>query len=1201
MHIAPRRWLGPLIAVLTGGCAPSLPELSIERVEPSWAFNGDETTLTISGDGLYPSVSVAAGGERPRIDAQFSVLLESGGSVVPLEGVELRDYGELAARVPAGVEPDRYDLRVTSPSGATALLSKALLVTDSRADHFGLDLDLRAYTVNETVSVDISLLDNVDEPVPDDVEVFVSFESDLNGEGLLIDATGLLNAFIDDEAHTITGRLSGEGRGGFSFTSTLPDNVNLTVSPLDADSIVRDATIFVPFTAGNEEFVAVELPSEGFTTTAGETFDVNLYLVDEFGNVLTDRSASVFLREICGGADGMPRDAVGLVGGIASVNVSLHRATSDRPTSTCVANGVEVYGQHQGQSELVLVRPAAVESLAVLVAGGEDEVVVSAGEPELSAVVRAEDPFGNAVVDYAANIHFTDSVNGLDSRGEQGSVACFPWIDGLLPCVIALDVAGEGVVLYAETDTGVRGHSVPFDVRGGPASDLILTLPGGPIVAGTYFQLEVQVTDRLGNPVDLDLSSEGLVEISDDHGGTSCTYAAAIGPGDHAFGCLSTVADPGVLYTVALPSLAITRDSSPVEVVNGALSRIEITLPSSVVAGASFTLTGSASDAWGNPYRTGDPSITLVDSTGTLVPSAASISGSGQISATVSISRADEAVEVSAVRGPTIYGSATFTVEPGALDHYGVEPENIWVWQGDSLSVAISALDAYDNIITTHTGSISVSSAQSLFLSETRSDFEDGVVLEQLTWDGAGLADRVMVSDGVITGSSVAIDALNADCADPPTSVVELDGSVEVTPCLTSGGATVTADFSQSSLGGAGLSHFIFDDGQGSPTRTGSTSRSVTYSQAGLYRTQLLVVDTSACAALGEAIAWVNDKGAPAGELSVSLSHSTRTAGGASSDADATVSVSAYDCAGDRAASSLLCARTDLGELSAGLSSTGTGLCMTLDSSGQGSFTWSAQNLDYDGTASIVVGVPSGAAYGLGHLSVLGDNHRPEVASWEPGGRLLDTVDSVSIHFTEPLASLNYNSRVTLAGPNGVVATSTTLQSGDQELLVTPLSTVDGALGAWTLTLSSLIRDDSGNRLSGDWSGSVSSFTLYWGDVNDTAPDLLSCEAASSTLVPDGDNGSGAEADGLALALQATATPSWWRLEVYDAAGVLRRTLHEPATSSADTLTWDARGDDGRVVSSGEWELAVYAIDSLSNVSDPCFASVEVIERYGAP
>ena len=70
------------------------------------------------------------------------------------------------------------------------------------------------------------------------------------------------------------------------------------LTPVDAESYVNGDNLLLTVLPGDLETVQVTLPNANFSAVAGELFEVELALVDAYGNPLEEDSAVLVIVEI---------------------------------------------------------------------------------------------------------------------------------------------------------------------------------------------------------------------------------------------------------------------------------------------------------------------------------------------------------------------------------------------------------------------------------------------------------------------------------------------------------------------------------------------------------------------------------------------------------------------------------------------------------------------------------------------------------------------------------------------------------------------------------------------------------------------------------------------------------------------------------------------------------------------------------------
>jgi hypothetical protein len=290
--------------------------------------------------------------------------------------------------------------------------------------------------------------------------------------------------------------------------------------------------------------------------------------------------------------------------------------------------------------------------------------------------------------------------------------------------------------------------------------------------------------------------------------------------------------------------------------------------------------------------------------------------------------------------------------------------------------------------------------------------------------------------------------------------------------------------------------------------------------------------------------------------------------------------------------------RTDRGAL-LDASPTGAGLVLDLDATGSGAVTLDASEVRTGGEARVGFTSPSAGAAGEVRVQLTGDDRLPTVWAQTPSGPTEGLVDTVVLTFDEPLlASTVQPGSFFLEGPFAGGVGSASLVAHDRvELGLT--TAVDASAGAWTITATAALRDLSGNRLDGAFTGGPGPWVGPFGAV--LAPvDAVSCEVDPARFRPDGDPGVGEEADQALLSIQSASAPAWWVVSVRDAGGVLVARERRVPVGPLDVWAWDGRDVDERVVDDGAWTLSVEPVDALGNRGAAC-SVVVVVDNEEVP
>lgn len=1146
-------------------CAPSglVPELT--AVSPDRGWTGEDTRVSIVGEHLLPALDLGA---IDPVDAEFEAWIEASPRQ-RLRGVELLDYQSIAATVPSGIEPGVYDLVVTTPTGGEAILTEAFRVTSTRADHLVVSTGSAAYDLGESATLTLELRDPEDHVVAEAMPVEIVATSPTGASGVGFHGGTLQAITALDDAVGLRGTLNPDGSAQVLAYSTEPDDVTFTVRAVGDDGI-DEGRVLLSWDPGGLAEVEIELPFSPFRVAAGVPFTVGLVLRDQLGNELPDTYARILLTDDC---NSELREIVDVVGS-AEVDLTLKTACEvDHLYALNTSLAVE--------SEPFEVIPAEHASFDVLATPS----AVTAGSEPILVLVTAVDAYQNTLFDHEGSFTLADSAGGLD----QGRTICPDFNNGESLCITYLATAGTAVVVSATDDeSGVAGFSEPVVVA--PDAPTVLTVRSldTRVVAGAPFAVHVAVTDAWSNVIEIEPGGADPIAFEDDTGTVACDWTGPVGDGAHAFSCTITVATTGDAL-VAVASRMGLEGVAPdlINIDNGPLAEVSVTVPAVATAGQSFTMALAGFDAHGNPYLVqSDPVVDLADATGTLDLALANLDAAGAAVVSATLTMAGSTT-LTVSQGGTLLGeSAAIEVSAGTMSAFEVDP-GPWIVVSEGAELMVRATDAFGNAVAGYAGTVTVADDEGACDGATLTAWSGGKANASVDCTAVALADVFRAVDGAgRTGVSPPVDVVDLECTGGPVADLLVDGDTERVACLA--GDEVTVDLDASASSGSGLV-YVFTDSEGIRDRGIVPVVARTWFGAGPRDVALLVVEPDGCGSVASASAWVGeDDGEPTGPVEVSVAATSVATGGST-----TVTAAATDCNGDVASGQLLFASVDLGSTSA--ASTGAGLAITLDGSGEGSFTWSF-TAGHAGVATVRMGSASAGGYGDSTVTVTQDSARPHVVAASPSGVETEEVTAIVVSFDENMLE-SASADVSLSGPSGAVSTTQAL-AGDM-LTITPASAIDPSLGTYTLTLGTGFRDQAGNRLAGDWSSGAAAFTTAFGNVGEALPLVAGCAYDLELFRPDGDDGVGEEADSVTITPVTSGAPWWWWLRVEDGAGAHVRSHREPGTAA--DVAWDGRGDDGFVVASGEYTVTLSPIDINGNIGTACTSAVFVDHRLELP
>ena len=1173
-------------------CGPELPAPVLETVSPNWAYNGEITEISILGENLYPYVLVNDGlNTGNRFDAQYRAMLQNDVFQYELTGVTLTDYGQINAVVGEGLEAGDYELSLVSPDGDVSINSVPFVVTDSRADHLDIYTEHVVYEVNSYAVVYLSVVDAADQLVESSLPVEFVVTSSNDAAGVVFQDGGLTGFEQLDGAVGVSGSLGADGRGYVVLTSTLPDELELSVN-VDGESVVSGDDGTLVFGTGAIEQVILELPSDPFETIAGEQFLVSITLFDRFGNVVENRPADLWLNESCGNyMSHMP------VVGQQDVLLAVSAATGD----DCIENTIVASGDVVGESKGFVVLPSEPVSFLIEDVGRSlDDGSVMAGE-WMEFDLYPVDSYGNRSENLGELLSVVDDKNSLGAFDCRAEIEPVRW-----NCDVMMEVATTEVTITFEDELGVSIDKGSFSVLPGAPSTINVTSATA-IVAGDAFEMSVSVLDIHGNIIEVDHVlnpfSFGGTNLSQ----VSCNWDSSDSSGVDIFVCREFVANSSMVFTIKNIDLGVSGSSDIVEVVNSDLSYVDISFSdNSITAGDTTLMTVQAYDLWGNPYLVqSDPALQFSDGLGGMSPTTGTLSLGGDLVTNVSLELAGYPVDVEVSQSGTSLGSGSIEVVHGAADSISVNTGETWGWVGETTGVAVTVVDSYGNPVLLHSETVTLFDSNGIFSDVDIDDFTDGVGKGEVFWLNTGLGVSILADGGGISGGSNQMDILDPSCPSPPEPVLIFGGSGSSSEilCLNNGIAATTADFSSSVSGANPIYSYHLLIGDTYSKRTTASNQTVQLKFEGYGLATLVTADTDACGSMvyGEVAIGLDD-GSPVGELVTSVTSSSLVAG-STTNGTSVISVEGFDCAGDVASNQPLIVRADLGEVDPGravLVESGEGLVLQLDNNGFGSFQYSVESSDIGGDATISIGTLNHASFGGSEIAVSGDDRQPRVLWQTPVGSHLESIDEVVVQMNESIlpTTISESSFILTESNGDVVSGSIAWDASEYTVTITPDSALNGTADSFNLRVLGLVRDDNGNFLDGDYSGdsSGSAWEANFGLLIDEGLSLNACSSSSTMFYPDGDeSGLVSQQDSVTIQVGSAILGTYVVMEVYSEEGDLVRTERQAVTSLSPEMSWDGRGELGLVQASGVWSIEVYLEDISGNTSDVC--SVDVALR----
>jgi hypothetical protein len=1172
---------------LVFACAPETPAPSISGVTPDWGYNGQTTPIRIAGEHFVPEVraSVNRGTDDPGTFRAWLTL--DGQDPVPLQGVEFESLSVLTATVPAGFDAGTYDISIETPHGAVASSADRFRVSDSLADAVQVSVDRVLSPIRTQVRAEIRLLDPAGEPVELDLEVEARFLRSGTEDPAEVEilSQGELDEPLEDAVGR-RGRLGADGVAELYFNGLVPDDVTLDVAvvPSSADdgvlaTGVQGDSVDLVFTSGSERRLEFVLPSDPspFEVVAGEEFLVVAQVVDDFGVLVADEDYEIAVIDSCTGAF-EPLTIVGT----ASFFFTHTLATG---STSCPEVKLSVRGVINGDSDSYAVLPAEVDRLLVERIFPD---TVTAGS-SVSITAQPVDQFDNEITLHAGVVDEVLSDAGLTD------VNCTS--DGkVTACTATVTQAGTGFVIDVSDSLGVSGSSASFDVVAG-APRVLFGSADATWVAGEATLVSVRAEDAFGNPTDAQVLDAAGFTFTAPEDAPDCMLQDA-DPTDDVldFVCTLTHATDAAELTISSAGIATGATLTGFAVDNGPVADISISTPDSpVVAGDPIQLDVVTADAYGNPYlvQTED-SVRIFDERGSIA--SFDLAADGTAAGAISLLEAgDRLVTARVPNTGVVSDELRIDVVAGPAVALDVQVEAPWVRTEAGTIVRISAVDPYGNRDDTVGGFVTLTSLNDIVEPSTLQGvvMGNGTVRHSVTWTDGNAAERLRAVSGSLEGESDDIVVFRDCGVDGPTVDVDFGGADAGVVCTGSTGeATTSVSLANSTAApdNAIIAYGFEVEGAGAGVGAQST-QSVVVDGVGVYPARALVVQGDGCGQIAETRVFVGqDNGRPVGPLDVEISPTPLVVGPSAPLVD--VTITGTTCSNQPAADSTVFLRTDRGVLD-GVSSSGFGLVTTLGSTGSSTVQLDFSQEAQGGTTTVRAWTASGLAGGADALTTAGDAVPPTVWLQFPRGALDSPLrNSVVLVFSEPLdpSTVGLDS-FTLVGAAGESFT-TLLHDGNRVELDATTSFSGTPITPWLVDVDATVTDLAGNALAGTWGASGVPYRGVFGGTAGVDP-VDFCDDTTSTFRPDGDDGSGIEADAVTFDFGSNSAPAWWVLTVRDVEGEIVRLDVLNQTQATDSWTWDGRDSTGQIVEAGTYTVSIEA-EGPDGERDRCERFIDV-------
>jgi len=403
--------------------------------------------------------------------------------------------------------------------------------------------------------------------------------------------------------------------------------------------------------------------------------------------------------------------SVTIVAASNSVSFYYKDTTAGAPTITAAESPSEGWTDATQQQT---VNPAALDHFTFATISSPQ----TAGTG-FTITIMARDAYNNNVTSYTNTNTLSDST-GTIAPTSTGAFSSGAWTGS-----VTITKAQSGITITT-SGSGKSGTSNSFTVNAA-ALDHFTFATISPQGAGAAFAITVTGKDAYNNTV---TSYTGSNTLSDSTGTISPTSTGPFMAGTWTGNVTIYKVQAGITIATLGAGKSGTSNAFDVTAPGELCSFIFTTISSPQTAGVSFTITVTAKDAWNNTITTYAGSNSLSDSTGTITPTSTGAFSSGIWTGIVTITKAQAGITITTTGGGRSGTSNSFTVNAAALDHFTFAPIGVSQTAGASFTITITSKDAYNNTVTSYTGSNMLSDLTGSINPTSTGAFSSG------TWSG---------------------------------------------------------------------------------------------------------------------------------------------------------------------------------------------------------------------------------------------------------------------------------------------------------------------------------------------------------------------------------------------------------------------------------------------------------------------------------
>lgn len=542
---------------------------------------------------------------------------------------------------------------------------------------------------------------------------------DFDGSATISDLTGSISP-------KSTGSFSsGVWSGNVTVIQTRSDNV-ISVRRNDG-SETGESNAFDVVSNAVDHFVISNISSP---QTAGSSFQITITAKDAQDNTVTSFNSNAAIGDVTGMIS--PKTTGTFSNGVRVESITITKSGADNQITVTA-------GGKAGTSNKFVVNPAGLDHFTFAEISSP-QTAASA----FSITITARDVYENLVTDFATKVNLTDNTNTI-SPAQSGDFSSGQWTGN-----VTLGTPQNDVRITASY-SGKTGKSNVFNVNAGSLTQFgIETLSTQ--FAGEAFAVTITALDANNNQV---TGFNGTVNISDRTGTITPKASGSFSNGKWVGTVTITQAYENNTITVQRTGGTEQGTSNSFHVIASSVDHYVISnIASPQTAGKAFKIKITAKDKDENTVTSYTGQLKLSDLTGTVLPKMTGSFVAGVWEDTIRIEKIRTANIVTVTNGTRAGNSNSFDVVPASLHHFKISEIPSPQTAGAPFTITISAVDPYENVVTSFTNKALLTSPGSVMTPTSTGNFSSGVWQGEITIQNQHQDVFIYTSYNSITGQS---------------------------------------------------------------------------------------------------------------------------------------------------------------------------------------------------------------------------------------------------------------------------------------------------------------------------------------------------------------------------------------------------------------------------------------------------------------